>query len=512
MIAIAKLTSTKLAAVVALALLGAISLAQDVKLTILHTNDTHGHLLPYSYPDVFNPGSDLALLKDRHDIGGAARRSTLVHEIRAEKGHETLLIDAGDICDGTPLSVEYHGDADVAAMNAIGYDFACPGNHEFNNTLDQVRHLQEEAKFPMVSANTVDAGGRSVYPRYVIRQVGGVWIAVFGLLTYDAHTYPAAKQGLRMEQPIDAARELVPELRKKADIVIAVTHIGVDEDEKLAAEVPGIDVIVGGHSHTLLSKPVLIPHLGDKTPNSIHGTLVVQDFQWAGTLGRLDLTLHHQPAGGWTVSKYMGSLLPVTKSVPEDPSVVQVVSKFWDPIAAKYGVVVGQADGDFAEKGSDLAEYNLVCDAVREQIGVDFDIENMGGVRATLPKGPVTFGDLATVDPFGDKIVTFHATGKQIKAILVKEMPPVSGIRYTVDDGKLTSATIDDKPIEDDRVYFGATNDYYAKFILKGIADQTVTNKPRLETTIAYIRKHATIRPCYDGRRVIKGDSASPPP
>ncbi len=97
-----------------------------------------------------------------------------------------------------------------------------------------------------------------------------------------------------MTEPIAAALKLVPELRKQADLVVAVTHIGVDEDIKMAATVPGIDLIVGGHSHTLLPEPLLIPHPSETMPNSVHGTMIVQDFQWAGTLGRLDLTLHRE--------------------------------------------------------------------------------------------------------------------------------------------------------------------------------------------------------------------------
>src|SRR5580658_6896639 len=178
----------------------------DIHLTILHTNDTHGHLLPYSYPDTFDPLSDVAKLAVRGDIGGAARRSTLVKRIRAEKGHSTLLIDAGDICDGTPFSTEYHGDADTAAMNAIGYDVACPGNHEYSNTLAQVHKLITEAKFALISANsTVKADGKPLYTPYVVRTVDGVKIAFFGLMTYEAHTYRAAAEGLQMEQPIDCA-------------------------------------------------------------------------------------------------------------------------------------------------------------------------------------------------------------------------------------------------------------------------------------------------------------------
>ena len=484
------------------------AVSKEVRLTILHTNDTHGHLLPYSYPDTFDASNPISLLKTRRNIGGAARRATLVNAIRREKDHATLLIDAGDVCDGTPFSTEYHGDADIRTMNAVGYDLACPGNHEYNNTLLQVQRLIEEAKFPLLSANSiVKATGKSLYQPYIIREINGVKIAFFGLLTYDARTYPAARTELEMTEPIPAALKLVPELRKQADLVVAVTHIGVDEDIKMAASVPGIDLIVGGHSHTLLPEPLLIPHPSETMPNSVHGTIIVQDFQWAGTLGRLDLTLRENNDKTWHIAKYKGKLLPVTSATPEDAATRTLIDEFWNPIKTKYGAIIGEAKGDFAHKGPDYAEYNLVADAVREQLGLEFDIENMGGVRAPLAKGAITYGDMVSMDPFGNTIVTFRATGRQLKDLLAKNRPAVSGIRYKYANGQLTEATLGGKTIEDERVYSGATNNYYARFILTDIANKTETTTPRLETVLAYVRAHKSIQPLYDDRRVLIGVS-----
>ena len=478
---------------------------RDVKLTILHTNDTHGHLLPFSYPDIVSADSMVSLVKVRRNIGGAARRATLVKRLKAETKHTTLTIDSGDICDGTPFSTEYHGDADIAAMNAIGYDFACPGNHEYNNTPAQVRKMVAEAKFPLLSANsTVKGTKETVYTPYVIKEIDGVKIAFFGLMTYDARTYPAAKEAFEMEKPIETARKLVPELKKQADLVIAVTHIGVEEDIELAAAVPEIDVIVGGHSHTLVPKPLLIPHPTDLNPNSVHGTIVVQAHQWGGVLGKLNLTFHKEPNESWTVSKYDGELMPILPSLAEDEHTAAVVAKYWEPIRAKYGEVIGKADADFTEIGDNQAEYNLVADAVREQTGADFDMENQGGVRAPIVRGVITYGDMVNVDPFGNTIVLFKATGRQIKAILAKDRPAVSGIRYVYERGALKEATIGGKPIEDDKIYSGVTNNYIARFILADITDKTDTKKPRLDAVIAYIKAKGTIKPSYDGRRIVK--------
>jgi 5'-nucleotidase/UDP-sugar diphosphatase len=478
---------------------------KTVNLTILHTNDTHGHLMPYSYPETADADSEVAHLVSRKNIGGAARRATLVKKIRAEKGHDTLLLDAGDICDGTPFSIEYHGDADIAAMNAIGYDLACPGNHEFNNTVDQLIKLRSDAHFPILCANArFKSPDKPVYLPYIIKEIGGAKIAFFGLTTYDARTYTAAKDSMNMQEPIEAAKKLVPELRKQADLVVAITHIGFDVDQRMAYDVPGIDVIVGGHTHTMLSQPLYIAS-SVISDSLIKPTIIVQNYQWAGTLGRLDLTLQRAENGTWSIPKYHGALLPITSTIPEDPKVAQVVSTYWGPIKSKYAAVIGEATDDFASKGPDYAEYNFVADAVREQMGTEFDLENQGGVRAPLTKGTITYQDMATLDPFGNTLVTFKVTGRQLKEILAKGRPGVSGIRYTMSGNTLTEATINGKPIEDDRVYAGATNSYLASQpIMKDVADKVDTKKPRLEALIAYIKAHKTISPSYDSRRLLK--------
>lgn len=478
------------------------ALHPDVKLTILHTNDTHGHLLPYSYPETTKKGSDISKLSFKRDIGGAARRGSLVRKIREERGHETLLIDAGDICDGTPFSTVYHGEADVAVMNSLHYDFACPGNHEYNNSLEQVKKLRDSAKFPLISANSrVKADGLLLYQPYVIKVIGGVKIAFFGLMTIDAQTYPAAKNDLTLELPLEAARKLVPELRRKADIVVAVTHIGLDDDRRMAKEIPGIDLIVGGHSHSFVAKPKVV-----RQTDGVNQTLIVQDFQWAGTLGRLDMTLHFDAeTSTWKISKHRGNLIPITSRLSEDAEVAKTIAGFWDPIKSEFGAVIGEAGGDFAEKGEDSAEYNLVADAVCEDVKTEFDIENSGGVRSSLPRGPITYGDLVTLDPFSNTVVTFHATGSQIKTILAENSPHVSGIRYKLQNGVLQEATLHGSPIVDDRTYFGATNSYYANFILKDIADKTDTKQPRLGSILKYFRARKSVTPAYDNRRVIKG-------
>lgn len=482
--------------------------AATVPLTILHTNDTHGHLLPFSYPTLLPAGSELAQLRERTDIGGIARRATLVRQVRdqaAARKTTVWLVDAGDFSDGTPMSTEYHGEADVAAMNAVGYDMGTVGNHEFNNPLAQLKKLISLAQFPIVCSNATEtATGKPLAQEYLVKNVGPLRVGIFGVLTRESATYPAAKEGVQVAGEIDTARRMVALLRPKVDIVIAISHAGEMVDNLMADQVPGIDVIVGGHSHSRLPVGEFVWRSEDLKAADVNGTVIVQAHQWGGELGRLDLLFEKDERGAWHVARYRERLLPVTSAIPGDSKVAAVVDRFWQPIAQRYGEVIGQAEGDFSTRGDDEAPYNLVADAVRETFSADFDLENMGGVRAPLVKGQITRGDLVTLDPFNNTVILFKITGRDLKRILVQNRPAVSGVRYRVENRELMDATINGRPIEDDQVYTGATNSYFAESALKGIPTQD-TKRQRLDVVVEYVKKKGTLKPIYDGRRVIIG-------
>lgn len=499
-----------LAALLAALCIPALAAAQatTAQLTILHTNDTHGHLLPFSYPTLVPAGSDLEQLKIRSDIGGIARRATLAQQIRTQqkgRGIPVWLIDIGDYNDGTPFSTEYKGEADVMAMNAMGYDFVTLGNHEFNNTLAQVQKLVRLTKPPLLLANAVDrASQKPLGQVYRIEKVGAVRVGLFGLLTKEAGTYPAAKEGIDVLDPIATAPGIVETLRKQADIVILLSHCGEDVDKLLAAQVPGIDVIIGGHSHTRLPIGEFVWRGDDLKQDDVNGTIIAQAHQWGGELGRLDLLMAKDASGAWRVDRYRARLIPVTREIPAEPAVTAVVDKYWQPIAPRFGEVVGKATGDFSSRGDDAAPYNLVADAVRETFRTEIEFENTSGVRAPIVAGNITKADLVQVDPFDNKVILFKATGAQIKEILARYTPYVSGLRYRVTNGQLVEATIDGKPIEDGRTYSGSTNSYFAGFALKGISQEN-TGKLRLDVLTDYIRQKGTVTPVYDGRRVVIG-------
>lgn len=488
-------------------LLSSLVWAQQVSLTILHTNDTHGHLLPFSYPAVVPAGSELAGLKVRRDIGGIARRATLVKRIRHElepRGKTVWLVDAGDFCDGTPFSTEYHGEADVAAMNAAGYDFGTLGNHEFNNTLAQLKKLISEFRYPVLTANATETSTGMLLTKEgsIVRNVGPLRIGIFGILTRESAGYPAAKDSVTIADEIETAQRMVKVLRPKADIIIAISHAGEQVDEKIGAAVEGLDVIIGGHSHSRLPSGQFVWRSDELKAKDVNGTIIVQAHQWGGELGRLDLLFTKDEKGAWHVDRYRARLIPVTADIPEDAAVAAVVDHYWKPIADQYGEVIGQAADDFSERGEDLAPYNLMADSIRAAMGTDVEFENMGGVRAPLVKGNITLTDIINMDPFDNKIVTFKVTGRQLKDILRTARPAVSGVRYRLENGELKNVTVAGEPVDDNRIYTGCTNTYFAGYALKGI-EFTNTGKLRRDVFIEQIRKKGTVRPSYDGRRVV---------
>ncbi len=485
--------------------------------TLLHTNDQHGHLLPFSYPDRFSPSEDVARMPFTKDIGGIARRATLVKKLKAETKN-CFLIDAGDCMDGTPFSVEFLAKADYECMNAVGYDFGVFGNHDYNMSPSQFLELQKAVQFPLLLANASNkTDGKPPLAPYVITNWDGLKVALFGLVTKSTESYTAAKTLYKIDDPIDTAAKLVPELRKQADLVIAITHIGLDEDRDLARKVPGIDVIVGAHSHTRIPVGVYEfayrPGAGDPK-----GTVIVQDHQWCGELGRLDLTVTQGQDGRWRVSRFAEQLIPITKSLAEDPIVSAKVNGFWAKIKPKYDIVLGEALGDFTDSYDNALEptnYHLVADAVQEVQKVEFDLENRAGVRAALTKGKITEGDLISMDPFDNTVFTFQITGQQLKKLLIGSRPISSAnLRYVLQkiDKKWqwASGTIKNKPIEDTAVYTGATSTYFfTRFVRRVATNGTDTGKLRRDLVREYIKKNTPLKPVEDKRNNFNGSDPS---
>lgn len=502
------------------------------QLTILHSNDVHGHLRPFSYP--LNPSMRVGSVSDgsmqnpsiltafdlpaRREIGGISRRATLAANIRkdlAKRGIPVWFVDAGDIFHYSPFSKEYHGDADVLAMNAAGYDMAGLGNHEFDVTTEQLRKLIADARFDFLCANVTDkATGQPITPkRYEVRQVGDVRVGVFGLVT-DVTNSMAAKDNMVCAESLTVAPSVVAELRgaQKADIVILISHNGDSVDRELASQVPGIDVIISAHSHHRLTQGELVKWSDELKSDEVNGTVIVQAGQWGGELGRLDLLLKKNTAGQWRVNRYHASLLPVTSDIANDPGVDAVLDKLWAPFAAKYDEVLGTATADFAERGDDLPQNNLYADSVRSALGVDVEFERQGGSFWPIVSGAITRAALIDLDQAtATTVSTFRMKGSEIRKYVLKSTPVPSGLRYRMYHGTLAAITVGDAPLDDEHVYTCAASTAAVNHMSDyDVLDKTDTNKLWSEVIMDAIRKARTITPAYDGRRVVVAAPRAP--
>jgi 2',3'-cyclic-nucleotide 2'-phosphodiesterase (5'-nucleotidase family) len=240
-----------------------------------------------------------------------------------------LLTDSGDTTyrRHTFGGAGSQGLADVAVMNMTGYDAAVLGNHDFEWSAPQLRAMIEHSDFPWVCANMVNTeSGETFLPSYTIKDVQGVRIAFFGLMTDVADADPALyigvpELGLRTLSPTDVAAKLVPELRQKADIVVLLSHLGVNLDTQLAQAVPGIDIILGGHSHTLLRTPTMVS-VSEPTAFSLGTVPVVQAGAYGEYMGRTKLIFRRDPQSGrYALMSCKGEVIHIDASIPDDPEV-----------------------------------------------------------------------------------------------------------------------------------------------------------------------------------------------
>ena len=266
---------------------GPLLLDDAVRLVVLHTNDTHSRMDPFPMDGGRFQG-----------LGGAARRATLIRRVRAANEH-VLLLDSGDIFQGTPYFNFFGGELEFRAMTAMGYDVATLGNHDFDNGVDGLVAMLPEAGFEFVSAN-YDVSGSALEGHvepYTIREFGGVKVGVFGLgIAFEKLVLASLHEGVVYTDPVAAARGTCRALREqRCSLIICLSHLGYrygdarPSDQVLAAEVPQIDLILGGHTHTFLDDPEVF----DQGRN---GFTVVNQVGWGGMrLGRIDVGF--DPAG-----------------------------------------------------------------------------------------------------------------------------------------------------------------------------------------------------------------------
>jgi len=512
-----------------------VPVGKPFNITILHTNDIHGRLENVIKGD-----------------NGIARIATLVEQIRDEaalEGRFVLLLDAGDATHGTLLANYFEGEPVIDVMNAMGCDAMEIGNHDFNYGQAGLAERAAQADFPLLCANVVEnATGMvpSYLEPYVIKEVGGRRIAIFGLITPETPwvTHPKNVVGLTFLDPIETAKQLVPKLRPKADVIIALTHIGYPMDRDLAENVEGISVIVGGHSHTKID-----------IPEKVGDTIIVQAWEYGKVLGRLDLTLsvqslpdaHDQRWHRWhrsAVTSFSGGLIPNTTSIPRDPAVQGIIDNYLAILGVEMGRVVGRTLVDLdgrrwsapipglqGIRREEKNVGNLVADMMRwaSEGEAQIAFNNGGGIRwhKLFPAGDITYKDVYDLLPFANTLVMMDLTGSQIREALeisVKNTHlqgsatefggflQISGFTYKYDNSlpvgsRVVEVLVGGVPLDDAAVYRVATNDFTAAggdgyIVLTGGTNFVNTGRYLSEYMVEYLQQFSPISPAVEGRIV----------
>jgi 5'-nucleotidase/UDP-sugar diphosphatase len=409
----------------------------ETRIVIFHSNDIHGKI------DNF---AKVAAIIAREKQGSA----------------DVYYFCAGDNFTGNPIIDQYEppGEPMLELLNRLGLDLLCPGNHEFDIGLENLRKFAARARFPFVSANVQAPAG--VLPQLrrsvVLRTRDGVRIAVFGLIQIEAgnglpSTHPDKVRGFTFSEPLAKALEMKG-LRRGNQVFLALTHIGYEDDLKLAAQMPELDAIIGGHSHTRVEPAEMV-----------NGVLVAQAGSDNRFLGRVELLVR----GGRVVEK-KGALIDLGGKLDEDPEVKAMIVRFnQNPAFAR--VII---EAPFVIEGKD-ALGSLMTDAICRSHGLDIAFENNGGIRLNRLPEKITLKDIYTLDPFGNQVVEIAMNAEEIRSLVRASFAKggdidlqVSGLSYTVRTGadrvirEILLRGPDGRPLPEDRTFKVGVSSYIA--------------------------------------------------
>ncbi|EEH9541011.1 bifunctional UDP-sugar hydrolase/5'-nucleotidase [Salmonella enterica subsp. enterica serovar Infantis] len=506
---------------VALALLAAFALTtqpaqayekdKTYKITILHTNDHHGHFWRSEYGEY-----------------GLAAQKTLVDSIRkevAQEGGSVLLLSGGDINTGVPESDLQDAEPDFRGMNLIGYDAMAVGNHEFDNPLTVLRQQEKWAKFPFLSANIYQKStGERLFKPWAIFTRQDIKIAVIGLTTDDTAKIgnPEYFTDIEFGKPAEEAKVVIQELNmnEKPDVIIATTHMGHYDNGDHGSNAPGdvemarslpagsLAMIVGGHSQD----PVCMASENKKQVNYVPGTpcapdkqngiWIVQAHEWGKYVGRADFEFRN---GEMKMVNYQ--LIPVnlkkkvtwdngkservlyTPEIAENPQMLSLLTPFQNKGKAQLEVKIGSVNGLLEGDRSKVrfVQTNMGRVILAAQIartGADFGVMSGGGIRDSIEAGDITYKSVLKVQPFGNIVVYADMSGKEVVDYLtaVAQMKPDSGaypqfanVSFVAKEGKLTELKIKGEPVDPAKTYRMATLSFNAT---GGDGYPRIDNKP----------------------------------
>ena len=477
--------------------------AGPFNLTIFHTNDFHSHFLP----------REATWRDDGRLVGGTIPMAWHLARERSQ-AKASLLLDAGDFMTGNPVcrlaEDGVQGAAIARMMNMLGYDAGVIGNHEFDLGRAQLQQLVPLFDHPLLAADILDRKGNPAFAEEpLIIERGGLKVGILGVSCSKLTevVMPGRLDGLvsRPQAPLilDQATRLDP----LTDLIVLLTHNGVEEDRLLAKEITGsgVDVIVGGHSHTRLREPELVA-----------GILIVQAGSAFTNLGRLDLMVAED-----RVVRYRGRLVTLWADEAEaGPELTGLVAGYQREVLGAYGVEIGYLESDWKKQ---RGEHNLgdwLCDQIRERAAADVAFLNNGGIRKGLAAGPITALDIHEMLPFSNTLVTVTLTGTQLAAVVQNNadasvtrdhgIMQVSGLAYSFRENPDGAGALVEEilvgglPLAADRTYEVAMPDYVAnmKDIYLGIdlPPYRETGVELADAILAAVRKAGRIDSAVEGR------------
>ena len=487
-----------------------------VPITILHTNDIHGHAWPIAR-------------KDGVVRGGFAAQSALIEKVRAEvtkKNGIVLVLSAGDVNTGAPESDLLFAEPDFKAMSAIGYDAMVLGNHEFDGGLNKLVKQRPWIKFPVLSANVhnLTLTKNKLNEPSVIIEKNGIKIGVLGLTTDTLKKVilKSVAEVLDVENPVEVAKVQVPALKQSgADLVIVLSHVGIsrsgtrtervieNDEVKIAQEVPDIAVLIGGHSHTLLTDGMKVGE-----------TLLAQAGEKGEYLGRVDLLWDPENK---KVIERKAKALPILPTQGEDAKLKKQLRQYEKKVAGILDEVLGSTQNELDGERDNVRHQetnfgNFVCDVLRKVHKTDVAIFNGGGIRASIARGKIRLRDLLRAMPFRNTVTTGTLTGKQLKEALQTGLRyqqtggsflQVSGMRVRAKDNVLQSVTVNGAVVADAAQYKVASNNFLFGGgdhldVLTEATDIQDTGVPIDELLSKYIRAHPIVYSKVDKRIVLE--------
>lgn len=522
----------QIGALVAVFWLIAGSAQAEYSLHVIHINDLHSRIEPVSkYNSTCAPSNDA----QGECFGGVARIAAKIKELRERltaEGKNVIVLDAGDQFQGSLMYTTYKGAVEAEFMEAIGFDAMAVGNHEFDDGPEGLANFIDKVSFPVISGNLDLSRSEALKDKikdHIVLEVGGEKVGIVSALATDTDETSSPGPNVIFKDEIQSLREDVANLSAQGvNKIIALTHVGLPKDIEIGKAVDGLDAIIGGHSHSLLSNTKA--RAAGPYPLMAGTTPVVQASAYSKFVGLLHLTFDE--AG--RVIRAVGDTQLLDASVKPDPAVAARIGELAGPIEALKAKVVGHAadviDGDRERcRRMECAMGNLVTDAMLERVkgqGVTIAIQNGGGLRASIDAGAISMGEVLTVLPFQNTLSTFQISGDQIIAALENgvsqveaakgRFPQVSGLKFTWDEGvapsegRVQQVLVKDGetwvPIDSTKVYGVVTNNYvrnggdgYKMFATEAV--KAYDYGPGLEEVVAeYLTKHGEFKPYLDGR------------